>query len=545
MLNRFEGSFRHFSPRLNMIREIHAAIWLLLLVCLGGCNYRAKTSDSEVLRRGLGGEPSTLDPAAAADNFSLQVVQDLYEGLTTESASGDAIPGVASSWQIDSSGTQYTFQLRSSARWSNGMPVLAKDFVAAWQRVVDPREASPVADNLRLIAGAAEVISGHSSPSTLGAFAQSDYVLIVKLERPAPFFPQLLTHPSAFPIFSDASARSHDPATWVSNGAYVLAKWQPGTKVELTQNMDYWDRDNVHIPRVQYQVTTDDNAQYARYRAGQLDITDSVPANAIPTLRAQHSTELVIAPFLATAYYGLNLSEPPFASNVNLRRALAMAIDRKRLVNSLAFGQSPAYGFVPPGTWNYQQQYWEWKDLNDSDRVAQAKQFYTQAGYSAEHPLHLRLLINANGVIKNTAILIASMWKDTLGIDTELTEEEYRVFLQSRHDKKRWDVARLGWTADFNDASNFLDIFRSHSPSNDVDYSNPDFDTLVNDAAGTPDAIRRRASLETSERTMLEDYPVIPLYFFVSKRLVKPYIIGVRPNPLGRLPSKVLSFVAH
>ena len=528
-----------------MIRTTHVAISFSLFVCLWGCDHRANPHDVEVLRRGLGGEPSALDPAAAVDNFSLQVVQDLYEGLTTESPTGNVLPGVASSWTIDSSGTLYTFHLRSTAHWSNGMPVVAKEFVAAWQRVVDPREASPVADNLRLIVGAAEIIAGHSPPSTLGVYAPNDHILIVKLERPAPFFPQLLTHPSAFPIYSYASARSHNPANWVSNGAYVLANWQPGTKVELTQNMDYWDRDNVHIPRVQYQITTDENAQYARYRAGQLDITDSVPANAIPTLRAQHSTELVIAPYLATAYYGLNLSEPPFAHNVNLRRALSMAIDRKLLVNSLAFGQSAAYGFVPPGTWNYQQQYWEWKDLNDTDRVAQAKQFYAKAGYSVDRPLHLRLLINANGVIKNTAILIASMWKDTLGVETELTEEEYRVFLQTRHDKKRWDIARLGWTADFNDASNFLDIFRLRSPSNDVDYNNPSFDKLVDDAASTPDELQRRTYLESSERAMLEDYPVIPLYFLVSKRLVKPYVSGVHPNPLDRLPSKALTIAAH
>jgi oligopeptide transport system substrate-binding protein len=222
-----------------------------------------------------------------------------------------------------------------------------------------------------------------------------------------------------------------------------------------------------------------------------------------------------------------------------------MAIDRRLLVNSLAFGQSAAYGFVPPGTWNYQQQYWAWKDLNDTDRVAQAKQFYAEAGYSVDRPLHLRLLINSNGVIKNTAILIASMWKDTLGVETELTEEEYRVFLQTRHDKKRWDVARLGWTADFNDASNFLDIFRSHSPSNDVDYNNPNFDRLIDDAASTPDEMRRRTFLESSERMMLEDYPVLPLYFFVSKRLVKPYVFGVHPNPLDRLPSKALTITAH
>jgi oligopeptide transport system substrate-binding protein len=528
-----------------MSRPIRSAAWLAFLAGLWSCGQPASPSDPQVLRRGLGGEPSALDPAAAIDTFSAQVLQDLYEGLTTESPAGDVLPGVASSWTIDSTGTKYTFQLRSEARWSNGNPVRAQEFVAAWQRVLDPKEGSAVADNLRLIAGAAEIIAGHSPSSTLGVFAPSDNVLIVQLERPAPYLPQLLTHSSAFPIYSDAAARSHDAATWVSNGAYVLAKWQPGTALELAQNTNYWDRAHVHIPKVVYQIASDDSAQYSRYRAGQLDVTDSVPANAIGTLRSQHSTELVIAPFLGTAYYGLNLSEAQFASNVNLRKALAMAIDRKRLVRALAFGQSGAYGFVPPGTWNYAPQSWEWKDLNDADRTAEARKFYTQSGYSIDSPLHLRLLFNSNVVIKNTAILIAAMWKEVLGVDTEMTEEEYRVFLQSRHDKKKWEIARLGWTADFNDASNFLDIFRTHSPNNDEDYTNRTFDKLLEDAASTPDSLGRRLLLEASERTMLGDYPIIPLYFYVSKRLVKPYVLGVNPNPLDRLPSKILTIVAH
>jgi oligopeptide transport system substrate-binding protein len=204
-----------------------------------------------------------------------------------------------------------------------------------------------------------------------------------------------------------------------------------------------------------------------------------------------------------------------------------------------------AYGFVPPGTWNYHTQSWPWMRLSNADRVAEAKRLYAQAGFSQASPFRLRLLYNSNVGIKRTAILIAAMWKETLGVDTELTEEEFRVFLQSRHDKTRWDVARLGWNADFNDASSFLDVLRAHSPNNDMSYANPAFDTLLDQAASTVDMQKRREDLEAAERVMLDDYPIIPLYYFVSKRLVKPYVLGVKPSPLDRVPSKALNIVAH
>jgi ABC-type oligopeptide transport system substrate-binding subunit len=492
------------------------------------------------LHRALSGEPSTLDPAAAADSFSSEVMEDLFEGLTTETPTGDVIPGVASAWTVDASGRQYTFQLRPYARWSNGKPVRAQDFVAAWRRVLDPRQASPVADDLRLIANAAAIIAGQAPATALGVEARSDAVLVVNLEEPAPYFPQMLTHSAAYPIYSDASARSHDPTTWISNGAYVLSGWSPGTAVELTKNPTYWNGSTVHIPHVEYLFVNDANAQFARYRTGQIDMTDTVPVNAVPAIRREHPTELVTAPFLATAYYGLNLSAAPLAANQKLRQALSMAIDRERLVATMAFGQAPAYGFVPPGTWNYRSQSASWKALSDGDRVAEAKRLYAEAGYSTNEPLHLRLLFNANPEIKNTAVIVASMWKDTLGIDTALSEEEYRVFLQSRRDKSRWDVARLGWTADFNDASNFLDTLRAHSPNNDPGYANHAFDSLLDAAARSADAGERRDLLENSERLMLADCPVLPLYFFVSKRLIKPYVRGVQSNPLHHVRSQAL-----
>ncbi len=487
----------------------------------------------------MSGEPSTLDPGAAADAFSSTVLIDLYEGLTSEAPSGEVVPGVAESWTLDAGGTEYTFHLRATAEWSNGKKVRAQDFVTAWRREIDPKFGSAAADDLRLISHAGEILAGREPPAALGVSAPSDSILVVRLERPAAYFPQLLAHPSMFPIYSAATATAHRADQWVSNGPYTLSAWQPGTRMDLTANPDYWDHSHVQITHVSYRFNPDDAAQYAAYRSGELDLTDTVPANALPALRQEHSSELVIAPLLTTAYYGINLANKALA-NAALRQALAMAIDRNRLVESLGFGQVGAYGFVPPGTADYTPQEWSWKSLSDEQRISEARRLYAQAGFSLDKPLHLRVLFNTNEVIQRTAVLIANMWREVLGIEVELTAEEFRVFLQSRHDPTRWDVARLAWNADFNDASNFLDVLRAHSPNNDMSYANPVFDAELDKAAATTDIPQRRATLQAAEQIMLSDYPVIPLYYLVSRRLVKPYLHGVLPNPLNHVPSKGL-----
>jgi oligopeptide transport system substrate-binding protein len=513
-----------------------------------GCSKRGDEttgSPTVILRRALAGEPSSLDPAAAADNFSSQVIQDLYEGLTRESSNGEVIPGVASSWDVDPSGTKYTFHLRPNASWSNGKPVIASEFVASWRRVLDPKQGSPVSSELRLLKGAAAIISGSLPPIALGVVAQGRDVLIVNLEQPAPYFPQVLAHSVAFPVYSDFSARSHTATSWVSNGPFVLSSWLPGTSISLKRNGAYWDHTNVQLGGVDYQIAPDQNSQYAAYRAGQLDMTDTVPPNAIETLRKEHPQEVVIAPLLATAYYGLNFEAIQLQGNLNLRKALAMAIDRRRLVSSLALGQTPAYGLVPPGTWNYEPQQWNWKSLSDADRIVEARRLYTEAGFVDGTPLRLRLLFNSSPSIKQTAVLVAAMWKETLGVETILSDEEFRVFLESRHNKLKWDIVRLAWTADYNDASSFLDILRSNSANNDTGYSNPLFDKILDEAANTADSSIRRRLLASAEQSMLDDYPIIPLYYFVSKRLVKPYVLGVKPNALDRVASKGLSLLPH
>lgn len=529
---------------------LRAVLVLILGASTGACSQRTGSptgiSSALELRRGIAGEPSSLDPAAATDNFSSQVIQDLYEGLTRESSSGEVVPGVASSWDIDPTGTKYTFHLRPNAFWSNGKRVLAGEFVTSWQRILDPKQGSPISSELRLLKGAAAIISGRLPPTSLDVISKGTDILIVNLEQPAPYFPQVLAHSVAFPIYSDSSARSHTASSWVSNGPFILLGWQPGSSIELRRNDNYWDRANVQLDRVKYQIAADQNSQFAAYRAGQLDMTDTVPSNAIAFLRKEHPQELIVAPLLATAYYGINLEVPPLKGNLKLRKALSMAIDRRRLVSVLALGQMPAYGFVPPGTWNYESQRWSWETLSDADRTAEARRLYAEAGFSNNAPpLRLRLLFNSSPSIKQTAIMVAAMWKQELGVDTILTDEEFRVFLESRHDKHKWDVVRLAWTADYNDAGSFLDILRANSSNNDGSYSSPIFDSLLNEAAKTADPRIRGGLLANAEQLMLDDYPVIPLYYFVSKRLVKPYVLGVKPNALDRVGSKSISLLPH
>jgi oligopeptide transport system substrate-binding protein len=510
---------------------------------LDGCGESVPSATKlSLLHRGLSAEPATLDPASVTDTFSAEVLRDLYEGLTAEAPDGTVIPGVAQSWDVDAGGTHYVFHLRPDAQWSDGASVTAMDFVSAWRRVVDPKQGTADADLLRTIKGTAAIISGRAPTDSLGAIATDAQTLTVTLEQPAPFFLGLLSHAAAYPVRSDAHARSHDPKTWVSNGPYVLVAWQPGTSVKLTRNAKYWDNRHVAIDAVSYQFAADDAAQLRGYRAGELDLTDNIPAGDLATLKREQPREVHIAPFLATAYYGINLTAVPLGKSVKLRQALAMAIDRKRVVQALALGQAEAFGFVAPGTSDYTPQSWDWRNLGDEERIHQAKSLYAEAGFSPASALKLHLLYNTNPAIRQTAIVIASMWKEVLGIETVFENQEYRVFLQTRHETSSWQIARLAWAADYRDAGNFLDTLRHGSPNNDQHYANDAFDALLDEAARSTDPALRRQKLEAAERQLLSDYPIIPIYHFVSKRLVKPYVAGAgTPNVLNHLNSKWLS----
>jgi len=514
----------------------------LLISCSGPPTGFSARQGGLTLRKSIRAEPGSLDPRIAGDIFSFEVLRDLFEGLTSESASGEVIPGAASTWSVSPDGLRYEFILRPNGRWSNGDIVTADDFVAALQRAVDPATASPGAELLEPIRGARSIIAGKAPPTALAVRAEGGEKLTIELEAPAPYFPSILANSVAYPQYRGDRGRiagGREPV--ISNGAYRLVEWQPGAKITLRRNEHYWDAAHVAIPTVEYFPVPDSTTEVARYRADELDVTSSVPAQQVSALRASMPQELQIRPQLAVVYYAFNLARPPFKDSPQLREALTIAIDRERLTTQVTgAGEVAAYSFVPPGIPGYADAGYAWRHEPAESRVARARALYRAAGYSSERPLKLRLVHPADDGLRRVAIAVAAMWHEALGVDTTLTDLEYRAFLSTRDDHDRWDVLSHGWNADYPDPGNFLGIFTAASPQNDSKLADHEFDRLMVKAAADPDGAQRLEELAAAERRLLDDYAVAPLYFVVSRRLVKPRVEGAVLAPMNHNYSKYL-----
>jgi oligopeptide transport system substrate-binding protein len=486
----------------------------------------------------------SLDPQRAGDTISFEVLRDLFEGLTSESPGGEIVPAVAESWSVSQDGLRYDFVLRAGAKWSNGDIITADDFVAALQRAVNPTTGSPAAELLARIRGAPAIIAGKAVPTSLAVTADGARKLSIELTAPAPYFPSILANAVAYPLYRGAlpaaSPAPGGPA--VSNGAYRLADWIPGGKLILRRNAAYWDARNVAIPTVVYLPVPDSRAELARYRADELDVTSSVPAQQLEAVRAALPDELQVRPQLAVVYYAFNLDRPPFRDAPGLRESLSLAIDREALTAQvLRAGEVPAYSFVPPGIAGYADAGYAWRGEQPEPRLARARSLYRDAGFTPERPLHLRLVHPADDTLRRVAIAIAAMWRETLGVDTTLADFEYHAFLATRDDHDRWDVLSHAWNADYPDPGNFLGIFTRTSAQNDAHLADAEFERLMAAASADSDSARRLEELAVAERRLLADYAVAPLYFVVTRRLVKPRVEGAILSPMNHNYSKYLS----
>ena len=536
---------------MTAIRRL-AAFAAVLLLAASGCSREAVApsgaasgTGDNVLLRGNGPEPDSLDPQRARSNESHNVLRDLCEGLTSLAKDASPAPGVASEWSVSADGKTYTFKLRPEARWSNGDRLVAADFVAALRRLVDPATASQYAQIIDTVVNAGDIISGKKPPDSLGVSAPDDGTVVIQLAAPTPYLPGLLTHPSACPVHrATLAAHPRDiakPGVMIANGPFVLKEWVPGLHVLAVRNHYYWNDAATHLDAVKYLHISDENAELTRYRAGDLHMTAVVPRGQFDWIKANLGGELHISPQLTTYYYGYSLARAPFRDSSAIRRALSLVIDRKQLCDLvLRLGEIPAYGWVPPGVDNYTAQSFDYRDRPMPERIAEARKLYAEAGYSAAKPLRFELRFNAGEVHERLAVAIAATWKETLGVEVQLAGVEFKSLLQDI-DRNEVDMFRSSWVGDYNDAYTFLQYLKSDFGINLPRYKNAEYDRLLTLAAAEADPTQRRELLQQAEVVLLRDHALMPLYFYVSKHLVKPEVQGWYENVMNVVYSKDLS----
>jgi ABC-type oligopeptide transport system substrate-binding subunit len=505
-----------------------APLALAVVVALAACDVRPggnvgqTPAARQALQRGLGAEPGTLDPQLAADNAALTVVADLYEGLTTEANDGSIVAGCAGSWTVDDGGQEYVFRLRRGLRWSNGDALTADHFVAGLRHALDASTAAPNASLL-------EDIAQIEAPA-------ADTVRL-RLRRPVTYLPALLALPVAAPRHPRASALEPVPG----NGAYRLVRRLPGQRIELERNPYYWNAAGVAIDHVIHVAIADLATEVNLYRSGELDLTSEVPNTMLRSLQETLPDELQLAPYLSVYSYAVNMARLP---NRSARLALAMAVDRGSITREVTgAGERPALGWVPDGIAGYAPARFKWSGLDRSQAVTEARRLWDIARQSGTAPTHIRLCTDASANHRRTAIAAADFWRTALGIETEIVELEWNVYLDTREQPGDCDLVRLGWSADFADPEAFAMVFESGHPQNTLGYSSAAYDALIANSRAASRAPERMSRLAQAEAQLLADTPVIPLFFRVSKRLVKPYVEGATPNPLGHLASRHLRIV--
>jgi len=492
------------------------------------CFWAVSVQAATVLNRGNGGEPNSLDPDFIGATFEINIVGDLLTGLTTLDAAGRPVPGMARDWTVSPDGKTWTFHLRD-ALWSDGTRVTAGDFAFAFRRLTDPKTAARNASALRVLKNAAAIGAGRLPPAGLGVETPKPDTLVLHLERPVPYLPELLADPAADPlpqhVLAAKGANWARPGTYVGNGPYSLKEWLPGDHITLVKNPRFADAADVRIDVVNYYPSADAEAALKRYRAGELDMQTPVPTQQIDWLRTNLKSELRVTPSLALSYIAINLDDPAL-KDARVRRALNLVFDREAIVGKVfKLGETPAYNIVPPGMNDYPGGgAMDFRKVPYPARLGQAQSLMQAAGYGPFNRLHLTYSAASTPDSRRLAAIFQAMCR-SIYIDLEIQLSDAAVHLANLH-LHRFQLASAGWYADFNDAGSFLDLLRSGGPNNYADYRNPKFDAALDKAGNEADAKKRGELLAVAEAIALADYPWVPWRFASQSDLVKPYVRG-------------------
>ncbi|GAA3890812.1 ABC transporter substrate-binding protein [Gibbsiella dentisursi] len=507
-------------------------------------------ADKQEIVRHIKDEPASLDPIKAVGLPEAQVARDLFEGLVNQDANGKIIPGVATAWSTTDNQT-YIFTLRKDARWSNGDPVTAKDFVYSWQRLVDPKSLSPFAWFAQLagIQNAGDIIAGKLPVNQLGVSAVDDHTLKVQLDKPVPYFPSLTANFSLFPVPQAVVEKFGNDWTkvgnLVGNGAYQLQERVVNEKLVLAPNPHYWDHAHTVLTKVTFVPINQESNATKRYLAGDIDITESFPKNLYQKLLKDIPGQVYTPDQLGTYYYAFNTQRPP-TSDVRVRQALSYAIDRKIIAEKvLGTGEKPAYHFTPDVTAGFTPDNGLLKQQSQAELDAQAKTLLQAAGFGPGNPLKLTLLYNTSESHQKIAIAVASMWKKKLGVEVKLQNQEWKTYIDSRN-SGNFDVIRASWVGDYNEASTFLSLLTSSHSGNIAKFRSADYDRVLEQASRETDPAERNADYNRAEQIIAEQAPIAPIYQYTNGRLIKPWVKGYPiTNPEDVAYSHTMYIIKH
>lgn len=498
-----------------------------------------------VYNRGNSADPESLDPHKTTTIYENNIEVDLFEGLVMPDMNGAPIPGVAESWTVSDDGKTYTFKLRADAKWSDGSPVGADDFVYSFRRGQDPATAMEYASMLYVIKNAEAVNTGKAKPEELGVRAIGPLTLEIELNNPTPYFIEMLTHHSAFPVHKASVEKFGNdwvkPGNLVSNGAYKLVEFIPNDHIKAVRNENFHDAANVKIDTVNYIPTEDRSTAMKRYEAGEILSNDDMPTEQLSELKTKFGDQVRLGAYLGTYYYAMKWDKEPW-NNPKLRNAVSMAIDRDFLAEKVWQNTMlPGYSMVPPGIEGYTPAMAGFADKSQIEREEEALKIVAELGYGPDKPLKMEIRYNSGENHKNTAVAIQEQLRP-LGIEVTLFNTDTKTHYDFLQNKGNYDVARAGWIADYKDAETFLGISSKSSGNNHSNYNSPKYEELLDKAAaaaGNP--AERLKILSEAERVLIDDQGNIPLLYYSNRNIVSPKLKGFQENVMNVHPTRFMS----
>ena len=525
-----------------MKNNLYSVVLILFIVasCSESINPVDSGLENQIYHHGNGSEPQGLDPHIVTGVPEHHILISLCEGLTIPNPNPNDIngymAGTAESWSISDDGKEYVFNINKNAKWSNGESVTADDFVWSWKRILTASLGSQYPDMLYYLEGAYEYHNGLIDDfDQVGVKSIDEHTLQVNLKNPTPFFLGLLSHYSTWPVhketvlkFGDIDDRNGEwtrPGNFVCNGPFQLKTWELNNKIVVEKNPHYYDASIVQLNEIHYYPVSNVMTEDRMFRAGQLHLTSTLPSQKCP-IYIEENPNLRIDPYMGTYFYRIN-TENEVLKDVKVRKALAYSIDRQLLVDKVTkCGQIPAYSFTPPGTNGYQP-----TTEIPFDPVL-AKSLLDEAGFSEENPFpKLEILFNTNEDHRKLALAIQQMWQINLGIEVELVNQDWKVYL-NREMIGDFQISRAGWIGDYEDPNTFLDLMRPNRGNNKTGWENMEYDALVQKANTINNQAERYELLYKAEEILIENMPVIPLYTYVRAYQLSPDVKGFNPHIL-------------